>query len=629
MRVFPIRLLSHVRGSIRRVPSSRLYVVPALALTNHTISHSEQVKEGNGACPSVKAYAAVIRIVCSWGLDSKLNPFLVELVRKGDEGRGFSVMDLLNAIGEAEEDGKLSFLLLSRVSSALVKAYANLEMFDEAIDMFWEIERLGLDADALSYVIVVDALHRNKDIEGVEKFLSRLLNSKTRNPCAFYMSFIEGLCVYQMTSIAYLLLQPLRDAGILVDNRDLAIVYRKVVRGFCNEMNVEDAQSVVLDMEECGVDPDVYVYSAIIEGHRRNMNMGKFSEAYVLFKEFRDMNISLDRVCYNVVFGALGKLGEVEEAIKLFREMKDKGIAPDVVNYTTLIGGCCLHGRCSDAFDLMIEMEGTGKAPDIVIYNVLAGGLARNGLAEEAFETLKVMEAQGVKPTSVTYNMVIKGLIAAGIKPDLVTYTVLLSNSPKLDMRRAIKALDVKPDVVYYTIMINTYYRLNKPNEAYALFEDMKRRKVMPDVVTYTVLLNNSQELDMKMKRDMEACDVRPDVLYYTVLIDRQCKNEDFKGAKRTFNQMIESGVEPDSAPYTALIAGCCKIGNLKEARRIFDLMIESGVKPDVVSYTALIAGCFRNGSVHMGETLMQEMLDKGIKPTKDSRAIIHYASKS
>ncbi|KAL1207725.1 putative pentatricopeptide repeat-containing protein [Cardamine amara subsp. amara] len=111
MRGFPIQLLSHVRGLIRRAPSSRLYVAPALAWTNPTtISYSEQVKEGNfdcnslelneigvlrvltsmkndpcfalsflkriernGVLPSVKAYATVIRIVCSWGLDKKLD----------------------------------------------------------------------------------------------------------------------------------------------------------------------------------------------------------------------------------------------------------------------------------------------------------------------------------------------------------------------------------------------------------------------------------------------------------------------------------------------------------------------------------------------------------------------------
>ncbi|KAL9856407.1 putative tetratricopeptide-like helical domain superfamily [Arabidopsis thaliana] len=217
--------------------------------------------------PSVQAYATVIRIVFGCGLDQKLNNFLVELVRKGDKGRGFSVMDLLKAVGEAEEEGKGSLLLLSRLSSALVKAYANLDMFDQAIDIFFQtsplgcvpdiqalsflmnrmiasgennmavatfmqIERLGLDADANTYVLVVQALCRNEDTKGVEKLLSRLLNSEPRKCSVFYMNFIEGLCLNQMAGIANLVLQPLRDANILVDKSDLGIAYRRVVRGF-------------------------------------------------------------------------------------------------------------------------------------------------------------------------------------------------------------------------------------------------------------------------------------------------------------------------------------------------------------------------------------------------------------
>jgi pentatricopeptide repeat protein len=260
--------------------------------------------------PSVQAYATVIRIVFGCGLDQKLNNFLVELVRKGDKGRGFSVMDLLKAVGEAEEEGKGSLLLLSRLSSALVKAYANLDMFDQAIDIFFQtsplgcvpdiqalsflmnrmiasgennmavatfmqIERLGLDADANTYVLVVQALCRNEDTKGVEKLLSRLLNSEPRKCSVFYMNFIEGLCLNQMAGIANLVLQPLRDANILVDKSDLGIAYRRVVRGLCNEMRIEEAKKAVLDMEELGIDPDVYFNSSIIEGYRKNLNISK------------------------------------------------------------------------------------------------------------------------------------------------------------------------------------------------------------------------------------------------------------------------------------------------------------------------------------------------------------------
>ncbi|XP_010458842.1 PREDICTED: putative pentatricopeptide repeat-containing protein At1g13800 isoform X1 [Camelina sativa] len=678
MRVFPIPILSHVRGLIRRAPSSRFYVVSALARKeNPSISQSEQVKEGNfdcnvlelneigvlrvlntmkddpflalsflkriegnGALPSLQAYAAVIRIVCGCGLDQKLNPFFMGFIRKGDEGRGFTVMELFNAIGEAE----VSLVLLTRVSTALVKAYANLQLFDEAVEfffrsyyslgrapdikalnfllsrmiasgrtdlvvgVFWEIERLGLDADAHTYVLVVKALCRNDDTEGVEKLLSRLLNSETRNPCVFYMNFIEGLCLNQMAGIAYLLLQPLRDANFLVGKSVLGIAYRQVVRGLCNEMNIEVAESAVVDMEELGVDPDVYVYSALIEVHRKSMNvpkaldifnkmvekrvrincvivssilqcccqMGKFSDVCDLFKEVREMNIPLDRVCYNVAFDALGKLGKVDEAIELFREMKVEGIAPDVINYTTLIRGCCLQGKCSEAFDLMIEMDGTGKTPDIIIYNVLAGGLARNGLAVEALETLKLMEARGVKPTYVTHNRVIEGLIVAG----------------KLDEAEAFYESLEHKSRENDASMVKGYCEAGCLDQAYERF--IRLEFPLPKSVYFTLFTSLCAEKDYISKAQdlldrMWELGVEPEKSMYGRLIGAWCRVNNVRKAQKFFEILLSKEIIPDLFTYTIMINTCCRLNKLKQAYALFQDMKRRDVKPDVVTYTVLL----------------------------------------
>ncbi|CDY36413.1 BnaC05g10140D [Brassica napus] len=710
MRLFPIPLLSHVRVLVRRAPSSsRMYAVPALAYTNSTISHSEQSKEGNfdvnslelnevgvlrvlttmrddpylalsflkriegngDSLPSVSAYAAVIRIVCSWSLDEKLSSLFVGIIRKGDEGRGFSVVDLLNAVGDAEEDEKLSFLLRSRVSSALVKAYAEVEMFDEAIHLFWGIDQLRWDADADTYVVVVQALYRKGDGEGVEKFHSKLLSSETRKHCGFYMDFIEGLCVNEMSLVGYILLRPLRDANILVDESDLATAYGKVVKGLCNEMKLEEAESALHDMEECGIDPDVSVYSAVVEGHRKNMSfskalrfvndkvaqkgeriinpviassmlqcwcqMGKFSEALDQVVAFRNLNITLDRFCYNVAFDALIKLGRVDEAVELFREMTCEGIDPDVVNYTTLIGGCCQHGRCGQAIDLIMEMESKGKPPDIVVYNVLAGGLARN--AENAYGVLKLMEDRGVKPTSVTHSMVIQGLIVAGkideaealyqsleedkpggnvaggiVKgyceagrldeaferfirldfplPKNVYFTLFASLCAAKDIDKAQKLVErmwelgVEPVKSMYGKLIGAWCRVGDVRKAIRFLKVLKGREIVPDLFTYTIMIKTCCRLN-KLKqadalfRDMKKRGIRPDVVTYTVLAKNNPEEID--------TDMKTCGIVPDVATYTALINSYYRLNNRKKAYDLFLEMKRRRICPDVVTYTVLL----------------------------------------
>lgn len=724
-----------------------MYAVPALACTNSTISHSEeQTKEGNfevvkslelnevgvlrvlttmrddpylalsflkriegnegASLPSVSAYAAVVRIVCSWSLDEKLSCLFVGLIRKGDQGRGFSFADLLNAVGEAEEgDEKLAFLLLSRVSSALVKAYAEIEMFEEAVYLFREMEELRWDADAGAYVVVVQALRRKGDSEGVEKLLSKLLSLETRRRhCFFYMDFIEGLCVNEMSLEAYTLLRPLRDADILVvDGSDLAVAYSRVIRGLCNEMKLEEAESALLDMEGCGIDPDVSLYSAVMEGHRKNMSfskalrfivdkgakqgkriinpviassilqcccqMGKFSEAFDQFVEFRNRNIPLDRFCYNVAFEALIKLGRVDEAIKLFRGMICEGIAPDVVNYTTLIGGCCQQGRCSEAIDLVMEMEAKGRPPDIVTFNVLVGGFVRN--AQNASGILKLMEERGVKPTSVTHKMVIQGLIVAGkideaealyqsldehnksrgsvaggiVKgyceagrldeaferfvrldfplPKNVYFTLFTSlccgednKHHHIDQAQKLVErmweLGVEPVKSMYGKLIGAWCRVGDVRKAMRFLKVLKSREIVPDLFTYTIMIKtccrlNELERADALFRDMKKRGIKPDVVTYTVLATRNPKNID--------KEMKACGVKADVFYYTTMINTYYQLNNEKKARAVAQEMKRGGIVPDVVTYTALINSYYRLNDQKKAYDLYQEMRRRRIRP--------------
>ncbi|VVA91267.1 unnamed protein product [Arabis nemorensis] len=499
-------------------------------------------------------------------------------------------------------------------------------MFDEAIGIFYKTKDAPPDIKAFNFLM-------NRMIASGENILA---------VSSFWQiaRSVEGLDVDEHTYVL------------------LVKAYRRVVCGLCNEMKIDAAEKVFLDMEKL-----LQCYC----------QMGKFSEAYDLFKEFRDMNISLDRVCYNVAMDALGKLGKVEEAIELFREMTGKGIAPDVVNYTTLIDGCCrLQSKCSVAFDLMIEMEETGKTPDIVIYNVLAGGLAWYGLAEEAFETLKLMEARGVEPTSVTHNLVIEGLIVAGkvdeakafyenmehksrdfdvsmvkshckagrldqaferfIRLELplsknVYFTLFAEKdyiSKAQELLERMWELGVEPKKSMYRTLIGAWCKVDNVRKVRQFFKDLVAKGIIPDVYTYTILINTYCRLNelkeaYALFKDMKRRGIKPDVVTYTVLLNSNPELD----MKR---EMKALDVKPDVVYYTVLIDQQCKIGDMQEAERIFDEMIENGLKPDVKPYTALIVGCCRSGYVHKAVTLVKEMSKKRIEPTAASLSAVSYA---
>ncbi|KAJ4895619.1 putative pentatricopeptide repeat-containing protein [Raphanus sativus] len=558
--------------------------------------------------------------------------------------------------------------MLSRLYGSLVKAYANLNMFGQAIDIYC----YSLPCTrSLNFII------------------TRL------NACGEHDMALSIFRKYGSV------------AGDADDTRVLVVqAYRKVVVRLCHEMKMDEAEELVDDMEKKkrGIGQDVCVYSAIIEAHRKTMNfpralqffndvvvgkgerkmkinrviassileccchMGKFEEAYDLFKQFRDLNVSLDRVCYNVAFDALVKLGQMQEAIELFRGMTRKGISPDVVNYTTLIGGCCAHGKVDQALDLVMEMEKNGITPDIVTYNVLAGGIARNGDLTSVNRTLELMESRGLKPTNLTHNMVIQGLVVAdkteeadayykGLEHDRGSYDatfikaycktgrldeaferfnklnfplpknvyfILFSSlcasqghhiyKAQLVLNRMYK-LGVEPGKSMHGIMIGAWCRVRNVVNARRNFKVLlNSREITPDKYTYTTMINNyclMERFDEACVffKDMKKRRVVPDLATYTVF-------EDHSPIHDIMREMKARNFEPDLHYYTFLIHKECEKGGVENAEYIFRHMVENGVEPDDVAYAALINCYCKNGCEDKAQKLIHEMMvGKGMTP--------------
>ncbi|CAL9234379.1 unnamed protein product [Arabidopsis halleri] len=599
---------------------------------NQALSFLRQLKE-HDVSPNVNAYATLVRILTSWGLDRKLDSVLVELIK--NEERGFSVMDLIEVIGEEEAEEDQRSLVLIRVSGALVKAYVGLGMFDEAIDvlfqskrldcvpdikacnflmnrliefgkigmvvaLFKQLKQLGLCANEYTYAIVVKALSRKGDLEGAAMLL-------LESPSVFsYKTFIDGLCVNGETEKAVVLIEEMIDTNVLAGD-DLRTVFGMVVRGFCNEMKMEAAESVILEMEKNGFGPDVSACSAIIDRYCKNMNlpealgfldkmlgkglkincvivssilqcyckMDMCLEALEKFKEFRDMNIFLDRVCYNVAFDALSKLGRVEEAIELLQEMKDKGIVPDVINYTTLIDGYCLKGKVVDALDLIDEMIGNGTSPDLITYNVLVSGLARNGHEEAVLEIYERMKAEGLKPNAVTDNVIIEGLCFARKVKEAEDF--FMSLEQKCPENKA--------------SLVKGYCESGLSKKAFKLFVTLEYplRKSVYIKLFFSLCIEGCLDKAHTVLKRMWAYRVEPGRSMCGKMIGALCRLNNAIDAQQLFDTMVERGLIPDLFTYTIMIHTYCRLNELQKAESLFEDMKQRGIKPDVVTYTVLL----------------------------------------
>ncbi|GJZ89724.1 pentatricopeptide repeat-containing protein [Tanacetum coccineum] len=520
----------------------------------------------------VVTYMAIVRLLCKWGLDIKLYYVFLDVVNDKDGSFfKFSVEDLVEVL---LEEIKVSGYLVKGVD-VLVKVYASLGRFEEAVDVLfkvrrggvvlstrtcnylmnqlivWEkfdmvesvykqLKRKGLVADVYTYGILVKGFCRKGCLEEAEGIFKEMKEVGVEPNAFAFGTYIDGLCSNGKVESGLKLVQSLRESNVEVN----VYAYSSIIRRFVKELKLQEAESVLLDMKNADIVPDAVCYCALI------------------LKEF-----FLDEVSFNIAIDALCKLGKINEAMALLREMKSRKMEPDVMHYTTLINGYCLLGEPWSAFNIFEEMKENGLEPDVITFDVLVSGLVIEGLCKGG----KVKEAELFYSTFEYKSL---DLYAA-----MVNGYCEANNTSK-----AYKLCFGNRAVVKRACLINCL------KEAYYLFNDMRNRGIKPDIITYTVLLNGSRRSDdvSRISSEIEEMGLSPDVVCYTVMIDRHCKLDNLREAVCLFDEMIDKGLQPNTVTYTALVCGYCSHGYMNKAETLVDEMISKGIQPNERTMLAL-----------------------------------------
>ncbi|KAJ8423793.1 hypothetical protein Cgig2_024302 [Carnegiea gigantea] len=559
----------------------------------HAFTFFIELKE-RGFRHNVETYVSIVRILCNRGCARMLETLLLAVIESKEDDLGFDIFELLEAVSEILEVEGTS--LLGRLFDALVKTYASLGMFDEAIDVLFQtqrkgffpcvfscnfllnclvnrnkldmavavyqqIKRLGFTPNVYSCNLVMKAFCKKGCLEeAVDVF--REMEEAGINPNEYsYTTYIEGLCTHQKTELGYEVLKAWRNSSVPFDN----YAYDVVIRGFCNEMKLNEAEGVLLDIESQGLNPSVFCFGSLIHAYCKARNILK------ALSRQSDMN-SKDAMC---------KLGKVEEAVKLLEEMKHRNMVPDLIHYSTLINGYCLEGKLLDACNVFEEVKAKGFEPDVITYNILVSGFARYGLVGDALNLLDHMMAQGLAPDISMQNKIIEGLCLAGKVEEAEDF---------------LKNLKEKhPD--NYSAMINGYCEARHASKAYALFVKLSQRGLLVKKKTCMKLLDSlCMEGETKsafmLFETLLALEDAPCIIMCSKFLAALCKVGQTKRARRVFDIWVGKGLTPDATMYTIMINGYSKKNSILKALKLFDDMKDRGITADVITYTVLLDGC-------------------------------------
>ncbi|XP_039161679.1 pentatricopeptide repeat-containing protein At2g17670 isoform X1 [Eucalyptus grandis] len=339
----------------------------------------------------------------------------------------------------------------------------------------------------------------------------------------------------------------------------------------------------------------------------------------------------LDPRLHNSLLQSYAAVASVRDSIALLNHMVKASptFSPERSTYHVLLSQSCNAPDASLASvrQVLNLMVNRGVAPNQATADVAVRSLCSSGREDEAVELIRELSSKQSPPDTYTYNFVVKHLCktralgtaynfidemreSLGVKPNLVTYTILIDNVCNTkNLREAMRLVSVlseegfKPDCFVYNTIMKGYCMLSRGSEVVGVYKKMKEEGVEPDLVTYnTLIFGLSKSGRVKDARKYLGIMVEaghfPDAVTYTSLMNGMCREGNAIGALRLLEEMESKGCSPNSCTYNTLLHGLCKSRLLEKGIELYQMMKSGDMKLETAAYATFVRSLCRDGRV-------------------------------
>ncbi|XP_057776902.1 pentatricopeptide repeat-containing protein At3g04130, mitochondrial isoform X2 [Salvia miltiorrhiza] len=327
----------------------------------------------------------------------------------------------------------------------MMRRLAGAGEWKEAVKIFDELEKFGLEKNTESMNILLDTLCKEHKVEQARALFLELKSHIAPN----------------------------------------ANTYNIFIHGWCKIKRVEEAQWTIEEMKGCGFRPCVISYSTIIQFF---CSRNKFHKVYELLDEMEAQGCPPNVVTFTTIMHSFTKSGYIDEALQIAEKMKLAGCKPDTQFCNALIHTLGRAGHIEEALNVFTkEMPNDRINPNTSTFNSMIAMFCHQKQEQRALEYLGILEQSPY------------------CKPDVQSFYPLL----KLYFRdgKTCKCLNLLDDMVKkhhlcldlatYTLLIHGFCRGNKYERAYQLFKEMIGQNIKPRYVTCSLLLKEIKEKNM------------------------------------------------------------------------------------------------------------------------------------
>lgn len=197
------------------------------------------------------------------------------------------------------------------------------------------------------------------------------------------------------------------------------------------------------------------------------------------------------------------------------------------------------------------------------------------GMITHAMDTFYDMHLYGCKRTVKSLNAALKVLTESR---DLKAIQAFLMEVPE--------KFHIQFDIFSFNIVIKAFCEMGILDKAYLVMVEMQKLGVKPDVITYTTLISafykdNRPEIGNGLWNLMVCKGCFPNLATFNVRIQHLVNKRRSWQANKLMGLMQRFGIEPDEVTYNLVIKGFCRSGHLDMAKKVYSAMLGRRFMPN------------------------------------------------
>jgi pentatricopeptide repeat protein len=442
----------------------------------------------------------------------------------------------------------------------------------------------GERSAAAQYTAKIRACGRNGDLQGALEAVEESLAAGVQNSTDVQNALLHALvnCGEEAGSSAADLFEKMKE-GKQAD----VVSFNIMLRSHLHAGDHDKAKELLHDMASHGLSANRVTLNELLSDR---VKAGDHAGMWRVLDEMRATGFGITNVACSLMLKSLhdgASKSDVKQTLALMEELAepmDEALCSSAVEACLRVKELDLASEFMAALgDIKGKNKNMNMSPATYGSMIKAHGQARN--LEKTWETWNTMFQNGTIPSAVTFGCMVEALVMNDAVDE--AWKLMHDMLSKEDYKECV-------NTVTFSTVMKGFAHARKPNQCFAVLDEMHARGVVANTITYNTLL--------------DAC----------------AKCNAMARVPEVFEEMKRGHIEPDKITYSTLIKGYCMVGELDCAFDLFTEMRQDGkVGLDEIVYNALIDGCGRQQKVGRALQVLADMKEAKIAPSNYTLSIL------